>query len=670
MILACHNFKMYLLPKKFYVLTTSNRLSDVVHDLKPNKRILKWTVELQAYNFKFNVDHSMKAHLTDIVVHKGGEVPSYPRVDNATHEEEVDIDDAHHYCIDTTYISTLSHESLAHYGIVYNMKYSVGCLGGMIRGNHSAKWQVACTLYFSVQRLVQRPRKEGERAFVAAKDTDLDEAENSLKEGISFMLEKISVIQKKLMQSQLDEKSVQSLLQKRKLELKKDEERLATFMNVSFMKKPRTQITLLLMIFLKQRPAYMDEYEVLQKELQGLFSLYVERFRNLQWLEAQLEGFHAVEQQKHEEVQHRMRSLQRRFHEEELKFLQGADMVSFLNENEGSDIGDYEHRTAEFDKCYLEPQTWGSFQAVNSLKADGAMDFGSSGTPSLDQEGDDNESDNEFDFEVVHRPRSQHAVADYLSRLNSSEPPIGIAAEFLDASLFLIGVVADEVPLEQSTRMIPSIPWTWYEEMLHFLDSGDMPAFLSHHQRRRMTIRSQNFEKVMEKLYYHIVADVLLRCVLPQEQEFVLEEVHTGIAGGHFAALITARKVRQAGYWWSTLLQDARDYVQNCDVCQRLGQPSKMSRMPLQQVLPLEPFQKWRLDFIGPFKRAAATTRVGYGEDVGLRQRAEGGLKGRSKGHGDSGREVRTCSKFWTKAMVGGSLWLLMVLVGSQGYNY
>ncbi|KAI5080909.1 hypothetical protein GOP47_0004092 [Adiantum capillus-veneris] len=217
----------------------------------------------------------------------------------------------------------------------------------------------------------------GERAIVAAKDTDLDEVENSLKEGISLMLEKIYTIEKELIQSQSDEKSSQSSLQKRKLELKRDEERLAMFMNV--------------------RPAYMDEYEVLQKELQGLFSLYVERFRNLQWLEAQLEGFHAMEQQKHEEVQHRMRSLQRRFHEEELKFLQGAEMVSFSNENEqASELGDYEHRTAEFDKGYLAPQTLGSLQALSTIKADGAMDFVSSGTPSLDQEGDDDDSDNVF----------------------------------------------------------------------------------------------------------------------------------------------------------------------------------------------------------------------------------------------------------------------------------
>ncbi|MCO5612148.1 hypothetical protein L7F22_066410 [Adiantum nelumboides] len=83
----------------------------------------------------------------------------------------------------------------------------------------------------------------------------------------------------------------------------------------------------------------------------------------------------------------------------------------------------------------------------------------------------------EFDFEVIHRPGAQHAVADNLSRLDSGESPSRIADDFLDASLFLVGVVADEVPLEQSVRMIPSIPWTWYEEMFHFLDSGEMPTF-------------------------------------------------------------------------------------------------------------------------------------------------------------------------------------------------
>ena len=40
-----------------------------------------------------------------------------------------------------------------------------------------------------------------------------------------------------------------------------------------------------------------------------------------------------------------------------------------------------------------------------------------------------------------------------------------------------------------------------------------------------------------------------------------------------------------------------------------MGQPTKVSRMPHQPVLPLDPFQKWGLDFIGPF--TVATARMG-----------------------------------------------------------
>ena len=60
----------------------------------------------------------------------------------------------------------------------------------------------------------------------------------------------------------------------------------------------------------------MDEYEGLKMELQDLFPVYVERFRNLEWLEGQLEGFHLAEQKIHEEVQKKMKSLQRRYQEE------------------------------------------------------------------------------------------------------------------------------------------------------------------------------------------------------------------------------------------------------------------------------------------------------------------------------------------------------------------
>ena len=56
-------------------------------------------------------------------------------------------------------------------------------------------------------------------------------------------------------------------------------------------------------------------------------------------------------------------------------------------------------------------------------------------------------------------------------------------------------------------------------------------------------------------------------------------------------------------------MKDALEYCRQCDLCRHMGQPNGKDRMPHQPVLPLEPFQKWGLDFVGPFKPAAV--RIG-----------------------------------------------------------
>ena len=114
----------------------------------------------------------------------------------------------------------------------------------------------------------------------------------------------------------------------------------------------------------------------------------------------------------------------------------------------------------------------------------------------------------EFDFEVIHRPGNQNLVADYLSRLDSGEPPNGINDDLPDAALFGVqqesageylgsvsgatrtadlgdeGIGTDE-PVADSLG--PTM-WTWYEEMLVFLNTGEMPAHLSRDQRVRLAI--------------------------------------------------------------------------------------------------------------------------------------------------------------------------------------
>ena len=191
--------------------------------------------------------------------------------------------------------------------------------------------------------------------------------------------------------------------------------------------------------------------------------------------------------------------------------------------------------------------------------------------------------------------------------------PVGVNDELLDASL--IAVTEAErpiVPIDQP-EWAATLPWTWYEKMFHFLNTGQMPEHLLRDQRKCLALWSRSFELCIGELYYRNVADVLLRCVISQEQEAMLREAHCKpAAGGHFSGRITAGKILQSGLWWPTLKMDAHRYVKNCDVCQRMGQPSQRDRMPLHQVLPLEPFQKWGLDFIGPFKPAAMRTGNWY----------------------------------------------------------
>jgi len=71
------------------------------------------------------------------------------------------------------------------------------------------------------------------------------------------------------------------------------------------------------------RPAFMDEFEKLEKELAKIYGNYVEKFRNVGFLEHQLDEYNKAEQSKLEESEKNLRRMQKRLKEEELKILRG-----------------------------------------------------------------------------------------------------------------------------------------------------------------------------------------------------------------------------------------------------------------------------------------------------------------------------------------------------------
>lgn len=59
-------------------------------------------------------------------------------------------------------------------------------------------------------------------------------------------------------------------------------------------------INSLFISFAHFRPAFMDEYEKIEEELQKQYDIYLEKFRNLAYLEQQLEDHHRMEQERFE----------------------------------------------------------------------------------------------------------------------------------------------------------------------------------------------------------------------------------------------------------------------------------------------------------------------------------------------------------------------------------
>ena len=85
-----------------------------------------------------------------------------------------------------------------------------------------------------------------------------------------------------------------------------------------------------------------------------------------------------------------------------------------------------------------------------------------------------------------------------------------------------------------------------------------------------------------------------------------MRALHSGPSGGHFAATTTANRIRSAGYWWPYLVRDVKAYVGSCDQCQRTRAPAFRNHWPLTPIIPISPFEKWGINFVGPINPVSA----------------------------------------------------------------
>ena len=104
---------------------------------------------------------------------------------------------------------------------------------------------------------------------------------------------------------------------------------------------------------------------------------------------------------------------------------------------------------------------------------------------------------------------------------------------------------------------------SWMTPIVDYLKEGKLPQ--GRDETRKLRIKSARYVLMDEVLYKRGLSQPYLRCLAPDEANYVLREVHEGACGNHSGARSLVHKVVRAGYYWPTIQADAKAYVKVCD---------------------------------------------------------------------------------------------------------
>lgn len=200
-------------------------------------------------------------------------------------------------------------------------------------------------------------------------------------------------------------------------------------------------------------------------------------------------------------------------------------------------------------------------------------------------------------FTIQQIPREENAQADALARLGSS------SLQDLTRSVFVevLPKKTTECTSEHVYQISPRSPWI--EEIVNFKTTGQLPTDKA--SSRKIKMAAARYSLIDGELYRRSHTDQpLLKCVDQDEGNYVLREIHEGICGHHMGARSLAHKALRAGYYWPTVLKDAKDLVRKCDKCQKFAPTISQ---PANDLLPIHnpiPFTQWGMDLLGPFSTA------------------------------------------------------------------
>ena len=155
----------------------------------------------------------------------------------------------------------------------------------------------------------------------------------------------------------------------------------------------------------------------------------------------------------------------------------------------------------------------------------------------------------------------------------------------------------------------------WFVDYANYLVKKILPPDMSYQQKKKFFSDLKHYFWDEPYLYKHCADQIIRRCVPEEEMESILHHCHSKEVGGHFGGTKTAAKILQSGFYWPSLFNHAFKFVSMCDDCQRRGNISWRHEMPLNNILIIDLFDVWGIDFMGPFPSSHSNKYILVGVD-------------------------------------------------------
>jgi hypothetical protein len=165
-------------------------------------------------------------------------------------------------------------------------------------------------------------------------------------------------------------------------------------------------------------------------------------------------------------------------------------------------------------------------------------------------------------FEVKHVQREENWTTDAPARLGSerAELPKDVFLHHLYAPS-IKGKEAEYPLLSGETEFLLVTP-DWTVPYLKFLLKQGEPE--DEVERKKLAHRCKGYTVIAGQLYKRSVSGIFQRCISPDEERLLFQEIHSGTYGHHAQPRSLVAKAFWQGFIWLTAKQDAEHLVKRC----------------------------------------------------------------------------------------------------------